>query len=65
MNQIGLYAQVLMNYYCVKITKNFMILQFELNVFVDINNKEKISEWFKTFELKSKTIMLEMHQEIF
>ena len=39
--------------------ENFTIPQFELDAFVDVNNKEKASEWFKAFELRSKTTMPE------
>ncbi|RIB14076.1 hypothetical protein C2G38_2196156 [Gigaspora rosea] len=37
--------------------ENFEMLQFELNGFVNINSKEMAQEWFKAFELHSKTTM--------
>ena len=40
-------------------TENFVIPQFELNVFVDIDDKEKAQVWFKAFESRSKTTMPE------
>ncbi|CAB4487735.1 unnamed protein product [Rhizophagus irregularis] len=40
-------------------TENFIIPQFELDVFVDIDNEEKAHEWFMAFESKSKTTMPE------
>ncbi|PKC02582.1 hypothetical protein RhiirA5_380859 [Rhizophagus irregularis] len=40
-------------------TENFIIPQFELDVFVDIDNEEKAREWFMAFESKSKTTMPE------
>ena len=39
--------------------ENFAILQFEFNAFVDVNNKKKIHEQFKAFELHLKTTMLQ------
>ncbi|RGB31967.1 hypothetical protein C1646_763435 [Rhizophagus diaphanus] len=46
-------------------TKNFEIPQFELDAFVDIDDKEKAHEWFLLFESKSKTTMPESrHYEI-
>ncbi|CAG8774993.1 15778_t:CDS:1, partial [Rhizophagus irregularis] len=38
---------------------DFVIPQFELDVFVDVNDKEKASKWFVTFQFWSKTMMLE------
>ncbi|CAB4429129.1 unnamed protein product [Rhizophagus irregularis] len=40
-------------------TENFIIPQFELDVFVDIDNEERAREWFMAFESKSKTTMPE------
>ncbi|CAB5394994.1 unnamed protein product [Rhizophagus irregularis] len=40
-------------------TENFEIPQFELDAFVDIDDKEKAREWFLSFESKSKTTMPE------
>lgn len=37
--------------------ENFTIPQFEFDTFVDINDKEKVREWFKAFEFHSKTTM--------
>ena len=34
-----------------------MVPQFELDTFVDIDDKEKACEWFKSFEFTSKTTM--------
>ncbi|GET50230.1 hypothetical protein GLOIN_2v1764523 [Rhizophagus irregularis DAOM 181602=DAOM 197198] len=46
-------------------TKNFEIPQFELDAFVDIDDKEKARKWFLSFESKSKTTMPEFrHYEI-
>ncbi|PKK56361.1 hypothetical protein RhiirC2_800185 [Rhizophagus irregularis] len=42
-----------------RITENFIIPQFELDIFVDIDNEEKAREWFMAFESKSKTTMPE------
>ena len=39
--------------------ENFTISQFELNAFVNVNNKEKAQEWFVAFEFWSKTTMPE------
>ena len=39
--------------------ENFSIAQFELDVFVDINDEEMQSEWFVAFESHSKTTMLQ------
>jgi len=39
--------------------ENFEIPQFELDAFVDVNDNEKASEWFKAFESRSKTTMPE------
>lgn len=36
-----------------------MIPQFELDVFVNVNDKEKAQVWFKTFESRSRTTMPE------
>ncbi|PKY53879.1 hypothetical protein RhiirA4_426357 [Rhizophagus irregularis] len=38
-------------------SENFSIPQFELDAFVDINDKEKAQEWFKVFESHTKTTM--------
>ena len=38
-------------------SENFSIPQFELDTFVDINDKEKAQEWFKVFESHTKTMM--------
>ncbi|CAB5359937.1 unnamed protein product [Rhizophagus irregularis] len=37
--------------------ENFAIPQFELNVFVDINDAKKVHKWFLEFESHSKTTM--------
>ncbi|GBC05739.1 hypothetical protein RclHR1_00640027 [Rhizophagus clarus] len=37
--------------------ENFKVPQFELDVFVDVDNQEKVCEWFKEYESWSKTIM--------
>src|SRR6266498_5237970 len=37
--------------------ENFSIIQFELDAFVDVNDKEKASEWIAAFESHSKMIM--------
>ena len=47
-----------MNYHRVKLLRTLRYHNFELDAFVDVNNKEKASEWFKAFELRSKTTML-------
>lgn len=39
--------------------ENFAIPQFELDVFVDVNNEEKARKWFMEFESWSKTTMPE------
>ncbi|PKC58291.1 hypothetical protein RhiirA1_495999 [Rhizophagus irregularis] len=39
--------------------QNFEISQFELDAFVDIDDKEKAREWFLSFESKSKMTMPE------
>ena len=39
--------------------ENFEIPQFELDAFVDVNDVEKATEWFKAFESRSKTTMPE------
>ena len=39
--------------------ENFTISQFELNAFVNVNDKEKAQEWFVAFESWSKTTMPE------
>ena len=39
--------------------ENFSIVQFELDAFVDVNDKEKASEWFIAFESYSKMTMLQ------
>ncbi|CAB4480661.1 unnamed protein product [Rhizophagus irregularis] len=39
--------------------EGFEVPQFELDIFVDINDKEKACEWFKSFESRSKTMMPE------
>ena len=45
--------------------ENFEVPQFELDVFVNVSNNEKASEWFKAFEFKSKITMPESkHYEI-
>jgi len=38
-------------------SENFAIPQFELDAFVDVNDKEKAHEWFLEFESRSKTTM--------
>ncbi|CAG8449409.1 12611_t:CDS:1 [Funneliformis mosseae] len=38
-------------------SENFSIPQFELDAFVDINDKEKAQEWFLEFESYSKSTM--------
>ncbi|PKB99211.1 hypothetical protein RhiirA5_462455 [Rhizophagus irregularis] len=38
-------------------SENFSIPQFELDAFVDINDKEKAQEWFLAFESHTKTTM--------
>ncbi|CAB4435667.1 unnamed protein product [Rhizophagus irregularis] len=38
-------------------SENFSIPQFELDAFVDINDKEKAQKWFKVFESHTKTTM--------
>ena len=37
--------------------ENFIIPQFELDVFVNVDNKEGACEWFRAFESMSKTTM--------
>ena len=39
--------------------EDFKIPQFELDAYVDVNDNEKASEWFKAFESKSKIMMPE------
>ena len=38
--------------------ENLLILQFKLDAFVNVDDKEKAHEWFLAFESHSKTIML-------
>jgi len=38
-------------------SKNFEILHFELDAFVDVSDKEKAHKWFLEFESHSKTSM--------
>jgi hypothetical protein len=38
-------------------SENYSIPQFELKTFVDVNDKERVYEWFQVFELHSKTTM--------
>jgi len=48
-----------------RIAKDFEIPQFEFDAYVDVNDNEKAFKWFKTFESKSKIMMLETkHYEI-
>ncbi|RGB36000.1 hypothetical protein C1646_758607 [Rhizophagus diaphanus] len=37
--------------------ENFLIPQFELEAFININDKEKVHKWFQAFESHSKTMM--------
>ncbi|GES89782.1 hypothetical protein GLOIN_2v1883854 [Rhizophagus clarus] len=37
--------------------ENFKVPQFELDIFVDVDNQEGACEWFKEYESKSKTTM--------
>jgi hypothetical protein len=37
-----------------------MVLQFELDLFVNINNKKKVCEWFKEYKFRFKTIILQI-----
>ena len=39
--------------------ENFAIPQFEFDAFIDVNDKEKVCEWFKAFESHSKITMLQ------
>jgi len=36
-----------------------VIPQFKLDVFIDIDNKKKACEWFRSFESTSKIIMMQ------
>ena len=36
-------------------TENFVILQFKLYVFINVNDKKKAQVWLKVFESRSKT----------
>ncbi|PKY55713.1 hypothetical protein RhiirA4_475356 [Rhizophagus irregularis] len=38
-------------------SENFSIPQFELKTFVNVNDKERVHEWFQAFESHSKTTM--------
>ncbi len=37
--------------------ENFAILQFEFDIFVEVNDKEKAYKWFKVFEFYLKIII--------
>jgi hypothetical protein len=39
--------------------ENFVISQFELDAFVDVDDKEKACEWFRAFEFRSKMTMVQ------
>ena len=41
------------------IFESFTLSQFELDIFVDVNDKEKACEWFIVFKASSKITMLE------